>query len=65
MSPDHAWWMPKTPFRQLGVGTVDGVADVYQVRELDKVVLGGLQVVRLAPLMSVMPSLYIPTDRLL
>src|SRR5918999_1137599 len=33
-------------FGQLGVGTIDGVADVYQVRELDKVVLGGLQVVR-------------------
>src|SRR5215217_6422839 len=34
-------------FGQLGVGTVDGVADVYQVSELDKVVLGGLQVVGL------------------
>src|SRR5215203_1959085 len=33
-------------FRQLGVCTVDGVSDVYQVRELDEIVLGGLQVVR-------------------
>src|SRR5215216_4049133 len=33
-------------FRQLGVCTVDGVTDVYQVRQLDKVVLGSLQVVR-------------------
>src|SRR5918994_4627250 len=33
-------------FRQLGVCTVDGVPDVYQVRQLDKVILGGLQVVR-------------------
>src|SRR5918993_5998798 len=33
-------------FGQLGVCTVDGVADVYQVRQLDEVVLGGLEVVR-------------------
>src|SRR5215208_1398321 len=31
---------------QLGISTIDGVADVYKVRQLDKVVLGGLQVVR-------------------
>src|ERR671913_1003053 len=30
-------------FRQLGICTVDGVPDVYQVSELDQVVLGGLQ----------------------
>src|SRR5215218_6583812 len=34
-------------FRQLGVCTVDGVPDVYQIRQLDKAILGGLQVVGL------------------